>query len=100
LNLCYLYPKFINWDKIECICGICGTERANLTFRKKNILKKHYKENLSCKTIGKELNLSKERVRQISNESIEKIKKYFKKMNYEIEDFQNVDYTQKDNNHF
>jgi RNA polymerase sigma factor (sigma-70 family) len=93
----YVPSKKIDWKEIEYICK---GKQAGLTIIEKKILRKYCKEDLSFKEIGKELRksrgkgcFSRERIRQIHNKALEKIKKYLEKTDYKIRDFYDYDYT-------
>ena len=62
-------------------------ENANLTKRERRIIDLHYHLNYSFPKIGELFNRSRERIRQLHNSAIKKIKSFVQQQNFYLEDF-------------
>jgi RNA polymerase sigma factor (sigma-70 family) len=82
LNVIYEDSTKIDWDNIKFLF-----DGINLSSLEMKIIYYRYIEKMNNSEIGRKINYSKERIRQVHNEIIEKVKRYVIKEHFIIEDF-------------
>lgn len=77
--------KQLNWQILEKLI-----KKANLSKVEKNYLEHYYFDELNYRQIGEKFNLSHERIRQVVEKALKKIKDVALKEDYRIEDFYEI----------